>query len=132
MASPDHPTLTADECWSQLRRHREGRLGYLTGRGPRHVVLPYTVCDGQVVVRVPAYNEATQYAGGREVTFDVTSRTTGSVAERIEVVGRGRLGDPEGAVIASLPDEHWPADLPSRLVWLQVENLRGELEPDDR
>lgn len=117
--------LSTQECWSSLRRHRAGRLGYTSGRGPRHVVLPYVVWGSEVVLRVPAYNEAAQQAGGRRVTFDLVSDAEGGAPTRIEVVGRARLGEPEGGVLEALPDEHWPADLPSRLVYLEVDDLLG-------
>lgn len=123
--------LSEQECWSQLNVHREGRLGYLSGRGPRHVVLAYAVVGDELVVRVPAYNEATQYAGGGAITFDVADRDAGHEAKRIEVLGRGRLAEPEDDVPDALPDEHWPADLPRRLLWLQVDSMHGETEPTD-
>lgn len=121
--------LSAQECWSQLDTQREGRLGYLSGRGPRHVVLSYAVVGDELVVRVPAYNEATQYADGAAITFDVAARDAEDDAERIEVVGRGRLAGPDDDVRGALPDEHWPADLSRRLIWLQVDTVRGETEP---
>ncbi|SEQ81790.1 hypothetical protein [Microlunatus flavus] len=129
----EHPAhgehLSREECWSHLRRHHQGRLGYESGRGPRHVVLPYAVWDDRVVVRVPAYSEAAQHAADRVVTFDVVEPLAPGTAGRVEVHGHARLSAPEGAVLGALPDEHWPADLPSRLVWLQVEDLHGEAEP---
>lgn len=121
--------LTRRECWSRLRRHGQGRLGYLSGRGPRQVVLPYAVWDGRLVVRVPAYHEAAQHAAGRTVTFDVVEQVAPGTTERIEVQGHALLGEPQGPVLEVLPDEKWPEDLPSRLVWLQVHDLRGQTEP---
>lgn len=125
--------LTTDECWARLHRHREGRLGYLSGRGPRHVVVPYAVWQGMLVVRVPAYNEAVQYVGDRQITFDVSERVSGGAAdERVEIVGRGRLDEAEGVVLDALPDEHWPADLPSRLLWLEADRVAGQVRPVGR
>jgi len=122
-------TPSAQECSAQLREHEEGRLGYLTGRGPRHVVRPYAVRDATLVVRVPAYDEAAQFAGGRQVTFDVSARLDGQTAERIDVVARARLVEPAGAVLDALPDERWPADLRSWLLYLDVDADSGSTEP---
>lgn len=92
-------------------------------------MLPYAVWDGRLVVRVPAYHEAAQHAAGRTVTFDVIEQVGPGTTERIEVQGHALLGEPQGPVLAVLPDENWPDDLPSRLVWLQVDDLRGQTEP---
>lgn len=118
--------LSAQECWARLRHHRQGRLSYTSGRGPRHVVLPYAVVDDRVVVRVPAFSEAAGQAAGRSVTFAVVEQVAPGTTERVEVHGRARTGRPEGPVLEALPDEHWPADLPSRLVWLHVDDVHGE------
>lgn len=93
------------------------------------MVLSYAVVGDELVVRVPAYNEATQYADGAAVTFDVAVRDAEDDEERIEVVGRGRLAGPEDEVRGALPDEHWPADLSRRLIWVQVDSVHGEAEP---
>jgi hypothetical protein len=122
--------LSAPECWSRLRQHSEGRLGYLSGRGPRQVVVPYTVWDRRVVLRLPEYHEAARYLTDRPVTFAVVERVGRHAAERVEVVARARLSEAEGGVLSALPDEHWPVDLPSRLVWLDVDDVSGETEPD--
>jgi hypothetical protein len=120
--------LSAQECWAQLRDHREGRLGYLSGRGPRHVVLPYAIRDRELLVRVPAYNEAGQYAVGRRVTFDVIAPLDAATAGRIEVTGEARLVDPVAEGLDARGDEGWPSDLPSRLVGLRVDGVRGTAE----
>src|SRR4051812_19827699 len=122
--------LSTEECWSRLRRHAEGRLGYLSGRGPRHVVVPYAVRGERLVVRLPDYNEAAQYAPGNTVTFDVTDRIGDHRAERVEVRGRARsAGEDEDREPDGLTDEHWPAHLPTRLLWLPVDEVSGEVEP---
>jgi hypothetical protein len=120
--------LSAQECWAQLRDHREGRLGYLSGRGPRHVVLPYSVRDHELLVRVPAYNEAGQYAVGRRVTFDVIAPLDAATAGRVEVTGHARLVDGVAEGLDAPGDEAWPSDLPSRLVGLRVDGVHGTTE----
>jgi hypothetical protein len=128
---PDHRRrlLSTEECWSWLRGHGEGRLGYLSGRGPRHVVVPYAITGKRLVVRLPDYNEAARYAPGNWVTFDVTHRVGDQTAQRVEVRGCARSArEPEDREPDDLPDEHWPADLPTRLVWLAPDAVRGEVE----
>lgn len=122
--------LSALECWSRLRQHSEGRLGYLSGRGPRQVVVPYTVWDRTVVLRLPEYHEAARYLTDGPVTFAVVERIDRHTAERVEVLARARLSEAEGGVLSALPDEHWPVDLRSRLVWLDVDDVHGETETD--
>ena len=62
---PDAPRpLTTGECRRWLQEHHEGRLGYLSGRGPRSVVVSYAVADDEILMRVPDYNDIAQYAPG--------------------------------------------------------------------
>lgn len=93
------------------------------------MVVPYAVWDRAVVLRLPEYHEAARYLTDRPVTFAVVERIDRRTAERVEVVARARLSEAEGGVLSALPDEHWPVDLPSRLVWLEVDEVQGETEP---
>src|SRR5687768_92399 len=63
--------LTERECRNWRSSHREGRLGYVTGRGPRAVVVNYAMTDEQIVLRLPDYSEIAQYSLGEEVTLEV-------------------------------------------------------------
>ncbi|GAB2577721.1 hypothetical protein [Microlunatus antarcticus] len=119
--------LSVQECWSHLRQQTRGRLTYLSGRGPRHVVLSYVVRDDELVVEVPPYNEAAQYARGRRVTFDVITRTGERSARRVDVAGLARVLGP-GAVWDTGPAGHRPPDRPGRLVGLAVDEVCGRLE----
>ena len=90
--------LTERECRTWLSSHREGRLGYVTGRGPRAVVVNYAVTDEQIVLRLPDYSEITQYALGEEVTLQVDGLAPSiGASEIVTVRGRahrpGRSGD---------------------------------------
>src|SRR4051794_20112217 len=64
VASPTSRRLSSTECRAWLGKRSQGRLGHLTGRGPRSTVVGYTVTDDQVVFRLPEYNEICQYAPG--------------------------------------------------------------------
>ena len=69
-----------------------GTVGYLTGRGPRAVVVNYAVTDDQVVFRLPEYNEICQYAPGREITLNV-SCVCASTRTEVVVTGVGFVPD---------------------------------------
>ena len=119
--------LDAQECWAQVRRQHVGRLAYASGRGRRHVVRPYTLKDRAVVLRVPSFHEAAPYAAGRRVSFDVVERLgVGGVAE-VEVSGPACVveGPVDPSFLEGLPDEGWPSDLPSSVLVVEVDRLRG-------
>ena len=67
----DQRALTATECRRWIQQHHEGRLGYLSGCGPRSVVVSYAVTGDEILMRVPDYNGIAQYAPGSQVTLAV-------------------------------------------------------------
>ena len=69
--------MSHGECPSWLDHHSEGELGFVGGRGPRSVVVTYAVTDDQILFLVPAYNEVTQYAPGKQVTLQVAGECSG-------------------------------------------------------
>ena len=123
--------LTAPECRAWLSSHREGRLGYLSGRGPRSVVVTYAMAGDNIVVELPDYNDAAHYAPGTQVQFDVEGP---SVRRRdaVRVTGTAVLADRELAATAeaTLPQE-WPDGIATSLIYLPLSELEGvEEEPD--
>ena len=120
--------LSASECRRWVEQHHEGRLGYLSGRGPRSVVVSYTVVGDQIRVRVPDYNDIAQYAPGARVTLAVDrSAEDTSAIEEVSVTGTAGQGDrndraPGG--IAPL-DESWPAAVKTSVVTLPLEEMEG-------
>ena len=85
--------LSAVECHAWLSSHDEGRLSYLSGRGPRSVVVLYELANDEVVMRLPDYHDAAHYAPGTEVRLDVEGVGNASL-EAVRVVGRAVLADP--------------------------------------
>ena len=121
--------LTAVACRSWLRSYTEGRLGYLSGRGLRRVV----VCDAlspddKIVPRVPESNEIGQYVPGDRVTLDVDGRTplgyrhTVGVSGRAEVLPDSSVGAPNG-----WGGEAWPTGITS-IVAFPVEEVHGTVQ----
>jgi hypothetical protein len=101
---------SADElAW--LASQHEGRLGYLSGRGQRSVVVQFAVTDNRVVIRLPEYHEAIGYASDQPVCLCVDG-TSGpaSHSASLEVRGRARrVDDPFDAADASDDQsESWP------------------------
>src|SRR4029453_930014 len=77
-----------------VEQHHQGRLGYLSGRGPRSVVVSYTVVGDQIRVRVPDYNDIAQYAPGARVTLAVDGEADHtSAVEAVSVTGTAGQGD---------------------------------------
>ncbi len=64
--------------WAWLTEHHEGRLDYETGRGFRSVVVLYAIADGQILFRLPDYNDIVHYAPGERVTLEVDGAVTPS------------------------------------------------------
>ncbi len=120
-------TLTDDECRSWLSMHGEARLGYRSGRGQRNVVVAYAVDGDEVLVRVPEYNEITQYVPGRRVTLDVIDRA-GDKVERVVVTGQASVRTSTPATVLSLlPDEQWPEDLGNVVVSVPLAEVDGRV-----
>ena len=119
--------VTAAECHSWLGTHTEGRLGYLSGRGPRWVVVSYTMAgDGTVVLRIPEFNEIGQYAPGEQVTLEVDGLTVPGEPQTLRVRGRAdfRTGLTP-AVEAGEKDERWPAGVHASLVVLHIDEVQN-------
>jgi hypothetical protein len=94
--------LSAAECHAWLASHDEGRLSYLSGRGPRSVAVLYELANDNVVMRLPDYHDAAHYAPGTDVRLDVEGVTDAGL-DAVRVTGRAVLSRrapmsaPEGA-----------------------------------
>ena len=84
--------LSAAECRAWLSSHDEGRLSYLSGRGPRSVVVLYELANDKVVMRLPDCHDAAHYAPGTEVRLDVEGVGNAGL-EAVRVEGRAVLAD---------------------------------------
>lgn len=121
--------MDAQECWDQLRRQHEGRLGYLSGRGPRHVVRPFAVVDRAVLVRLPGYDDGAGCVDGQRVCFDVQEQGADGLVAAVEATGRARVVDGPPSELAGLPDEGWPAGRARRVVSIELDDVRGTRRP---
>ena len=84
--------LSVTECHAWLSSHDVGRLSYLSGRGPRSVVVLYELADDEIVMRLPDYHDAAHYAPGAEVRLDVEG-VGNAGRDAVRVVGRALLAD---------------------------------------
>ena len=119
--------LTAAECRSWLCTHTEGRLGYLSGRGPQCVVVCYAVApDDKIVLRVPEYNEIGQYAPGERVTLDVDGMTPPGDRQTVRVSGRAEVltASPVGALDGP-GCERWATGINTSIVAFPFEEVQG-------
>jgi hypothetical protein len=116
--------LTASECRRWVEQHLEGRLGYLSGRGPRSVVVSYAVVGDQIRVRVPDYNDIAHYAPGARVTLAVDGQAEDTSAiEEVSVTGTaGRDRAPSDTAPF---DESWPAAIKTSVVTLPLAEMEG-------
>jgi hypothetical protein len=124
--------LTAGECRRWLQQHHEGRLGYLSGRGPRSVVVSYAVADDQILLQVPDYNDIAQYAPGAQVTLavdGVVEPTSPSAPEIDEVSVTGIAAQADESHQPPLDtvqfDESWPNGIKTSIVSLPLTELTG-------
>ena len=124
--------LTAVECRSWLLSYTEGRLGYLSGRGPRWVV----VCnapspDDKIVLRVPESNEIRQYAPGDRVTLDVDGMTPLGYRHTVGVSGRTEvLPNPSVRALNGWSGESWPTSISTSIVASPVEEVHGTVQAE--
>ncbi|HEY5787615.1 MAG TPA: pyridoxamine 5'-phosphate oxidase family protein [Microlunatus sp.] len=130
---PTSRRLSSAECRAWLGQRSQGRLGHLTGRGPRSTVVGYAVADDQIVFRLPEYNEICQYAPGRPITLSV-SRAAASTHARTEVVVTGVGLVPEhqenlGEAVDHL--EVWPPSVSTHLICLDLTQVEGNTVVDD-
>jgi nitroimidazol reductase NimA-like FMN-containing flavoprotein (pyridoxamine 5'-phosphate oxidase superfamily) len=124
--------LSSGECRDWLRTHREGRLAYPTGRGPRSVVVCYAVTEDHVVFRLPDYNDIVHYAPGEHVTLEVEGAPEGTKAssrsnETVRVSGQAQLATAHSG--RSMTDdrfpEQWPPSVSTRVIWLPLTEVEG-------
>ncbi len=81
--------LSPPECRAWLSEHHEGRLGYLSGRGPRSVVVCYAMAGDRIMLRLPDYNDIVHYAPGSEISLAVDGTGT-THRETVNVTGPPR------------------------------------------
>jgi nitroimidazol reductase NimA-like FMN-containing flavoprotein (pyridoxamine 5'-phosphate oxidase superfamily) len=136
MSIPHSPTdlrsrptrrLSQAECHEWLTSHRQGRLGYSSGRGPRSVVVNYSVADEQIVVRVPDYNDIAHYAPGSPVTFDVEDDPAEPAArpEAVSVSGTAALVDHADELGGVTFAESWPEGVTTAVVRVPLTAVEG-------
>jgi hypothetical protein len=125
--------LSPNECRAWLSSHDEGRLSYLSGRGPRSVVVLYSLADRHIVMRLPDYHDAAHYAPGAEVQLDVegageTGRDAVRVRGRAVLTGRAPIGVADGTG-ANLNDG--ASTVAASVVCLPISHIEGyETDPD--
>ena len=120
--------LSHGECRDWLSSHREGRLGYQTGRGPQSVVVCYALTDEQVVFQLPDYNDIVHYAPGERVTLEVDGPApAGGQFETVTVTGQAqRATAQDGPAIArSHLEEQWPSGLRTTVICLPMTDVEG-------
>lgn len=119
--------LSPDECTDWLSSHREGRMGYSSGRGPRSVVVSYAMAGNQIIVRVPDYNDIAHYAPGAPVTFDVEDDQAEPAPrpETVSVFGTAELVDQPDELGRVDFAESWPDGVSTAVVSLPITAVEG-------
>jgi hypothetical protein len=118
--------LSARECQDWLTSHGEGRLGYPTGRGPRSVVVRYAMTDGDIVFRLPDYNDIVHYAPGEDITLEVDgpSAPRGDF-ETVIVRGRAERAHAHQQPVEAAFDEQWPSGVSTTVIRLPMTEVEG-------
>ena len=148
MPDTDHPhmgqvslaksrDMSYGESRMLIRHRRQGRLAYLSGRGPRSVVVNYAVTDDQILFLVPSYNEITQYVPGRKVTLLVDEERTAPVSRRYDTVSVKGIANLAGSKQVSTVQrtnflETWPRGVTTSIIYLPISEVEGskrELRP---
>jgi nitroimidazol reductase NimA-like FMN-containing flavoprotein (pyridoxamine 5'-phosphate oxidase superfamily) len=124
--------LSAGECRDWLTSHREGRLAYPTGRGPRSVVVSYAVTERHIMFRLPDYNDIVHYAPGERVTLEVEGvHAPVQAFESVSVTGEAQLapGDDPTMLQEAHFEEQWPAGVCTSVICLPITEMVGFEEP---
>ena len=127
--------LSHGECRDWLSSHREGRLGYQTGRGPQSVVVSYALADEQVVFQLPDYNDIVHYATGERVTLEVDGLAPAAGQfETVTVTGQAqRANTQDGPTIGrSHLAEQWPTGVSTTVICLAMTDVEGYQVPAAR
>jgi hypothetical protein len=120
--------LSLSGCCAVLDRHREGRMFYQSGRGPRAVVVTYALDGDGVLVRLPSYNELLQYSRDAETTLEVDEVCSPSGrSATVLVTGRPHICCPRSTALNCL--EHWPHGVPTTVLKLPLTDVRGSEHP---
>jgi hypothetical protein len=143
-ASPGHlldeqRRLSSGEARRWLEQHREGRLSYLSGRGPRSVVVSYAVVGDRILVRVLDYNVITHYAPGARVTLAVDGEIEATSASSPAIEGVNVTGSAAKAAEEDQPpvdlerfEESWPTGIKTSVFSLSLSDVHGaRLRPTD-
>ncbi len=119
--------LSNRECRDWLTSHGEGRLAYASGRGPRSVVVSYSIDDEHVMLRLPDYNDIVHYAPGAEVTLEVEDQTdTVPGHETVSISGTAVLaGEDEPRFRQVDFAESWPDGVATSVVCLPLTAVEG-------
>lgn len=118
--------LSPSECRHWLANHHEGRLAYGTVRGPRSIVVSYTVAEEQIVDRLPQYHEILRYAPGAVVTFEVEDLAVVTPGlETVTVSGAAALVCGAEPLTDVAFVESWPAGVSTSVVRLPMTAVEG-------
>jgi hypothetical protein len=112
--------------WAWLTEHHEGRLDYESGRGFRSVVVLYAIADGQILFRLPDYNDIVHYAPGERITLEVDGAVTPSGdSTTVIVTGTARLVEIEqmGIAVDAVFDEPWPPEVRTSIIGLPPKDV---------
>ena len=107
--------------WAWLTEHHEGRLDVQTGRGFRSMVVLYAVANGQILFRLPDYNDIVHYAPGEQVTLEVDGAVTpAGDSATVIVTGTAQLLEIDQMDIKpdAVFDEPWPAEVSTSIIGL--------------
>ncbi|HET9647325.1 MAG TPA: hypothetical protein VFP34_03735 [Microlunatus sp.] len=129
-ASTTSRDMSYGECRKLMSSRLEGRLGYLSGRGGRSVVVRYAVTDDEIMFLIPDYNEIAQYAPGHRVTLRIDAGRTAATSPRHEtmsVTGTAHLADVQQAAAVARTDfsEAWPEGVATWVLCLPIDQIEG-------
>lgn len=118
--------LSSAECRAWLGKGSLGRLGHLTGRGPRSTVVGYALTNDQVVFRLPEYNEICQYAPGRPITLSVSCVASTHARTEVVVTGVGLVPELQKELVEAVDLlEAWPPSVSTHLICLDLAVIEG-------
>ena len=123
------PVTSGLPAWSLVSRRHDALLRYARARGVVSLAVHYATWGHRILLRLPAYNDASHFLDGADIALDIDASTVG--AERIvrvsgvAVVSAAEC-EPADATLG--PD---PAGLPSATVVIVPESVEWLPQVDD-
>lgn len=114
--------LTTGECRAWVHSNHEARLAYVSGRGPRAVVVNYATDDNAILIELADYNDAVHYTSGAEVRVEVDGAKPDGNRGWVQIIGTASI---HSDARLQRTDEQWPEGVATSVVRVPLTHVEG-------